>query len=486
VFRVFLVSLILSIACGCHRNSPQETHSPPDVRSRYIRRLNGKSVIVFVHGIFGDAQATWANPDSQAYWPELLTNDDAFTDADIYVLAFNSPYLRGATTIDELVEQAHQDLIADEVFSAHRRVIFLCHSMGGLVTRKMLTRYQPLAESVPLIYFFATPTEGAEITRLASVFSKNPQITGMSPADADNYVTVVQRDWRAAKFHVTSRCAYEEKATMGVQIVKQMSASMLCDGPVLPIESDHIGIVKPFNKDDKSYVAFRTAYRDALTKPEDVPAVSAAESEVSTAALTTRPLEVACGASSDQTITVPFTAAQHPGQRLVDAVVSMQQRSNLKSRFAEVKNRTANEVEVHYRIEGLDQDRSGKCASIGRATLTVAFLLAGPPASAKPADTAQTRISQSTRGDFSPAVAGVAGNLTIIRNAEPQSNVPSASVTVTPPSAPLSPLTLAMSPSMQGLLLDQRTRGNLSPALAAIGGSVLVVDNAPAPPKKGN
>jgi len=51
------------------------------------------------------------------------------------------------------VEQAHQDLIADEVFSAHRRVIFLCHSMGGLVTRKMLTRYQPLAESVPLIYF---------------------------------------------------------------------------------------------------------------------------------------------------------------------------------------------------------------------------------------------------------------------------------------------------------------------------------------------
>lgn len=229
---------------------------------------------------------------------------------------------------------------------------------------------------------------------------------------------------------------------MGIQIVKQMSASMLCDGPVLPIESDHIGIVKPFNKDDKSYVAFRTAYRDALTKPEDVPAVSAAELEVSTAALTTRPLEVACGASSDQTITVPFTAAQHPGQRLVDAVVSMQQGSNLKSRFAEVKNRTANEVEVHYRIEGLDQDRSGKCASIGRATLTVAFLLAGPPASAKPADTAQTRISQSTRGDFSPAFAGVAGNVTIIRNAEPQSNVPSASVTVTPPSAPLSHLVL--------------------------------------------
>ena len=477
----------LLVATSCNREAVLTTspgHSM--IGPHYIRRANANTVIVFVHGVFGDAQSTWTNPESRAFWPDLLTGDEAFNGADIYVLSFDSPYVRTASTIDELVEQAHQDLVSDEVFSKHGRVIFVCHSMGGLVTRKILTRYQPLARSVPLIYFFATPTEGAEITRLALAFSDNPQVIGMLPAGADNYVTLLQRDWRAAQFHIVSRCAFEQKPTHGVQIVNQMSASQLCDGPVLPIARDHTGIVKPLDRNDRSYVAFRAAYieavRSGVTEAAQAPGSSMA-AEVTTAALVTHPVEVRCGGTIDQTSTISFSSAQHPRQRMVDAVVSIQQASNLKYQSAEVKDRTSTDVVVHYRLGGLDPDAEGRCTLNGQATLTVAFLLAGP-AITEPPDRVGMKMSQITRGDMSPTIAGVGGDVTIIRNAEPAGGGPSSSMILTPSVPGLSPLTLATNPSMHGLLLDQRTRGELSPALAAIAGNVLIQDNIPPGPKR--
>ncbi|WP_353072433.1 hypothetical protein [Tunturiibacter gelidiferens] len=198
------------------------------------------------------------------------------------------------------------NLVADEIFTKHKQVIFLCHSMGGLLTRKLLTRYQPLATQVPLIYFFSTPTTGSDLTRLAMALSPNPQLSDMLPSDADRYVDILQRDWRAAKFRIISRCAYEEKDTYGVKIVDSASASTLCEGSVMPIEKDHIQIVKPATIHDPSYLAFETAFVD-LGKER---AASTSEPgsnnldrvERTVVALTTRPVTVKCGQSVDTTI----------------------------------------------------------------------------------------------------------------------------------------------------------------------------------------
>jgi pimeloyl-ACP methyl ester carboxylesterase len=485
VFRAIALSALCLLACGCHRPPVRQATLARSARSHYERRTNAEGVVVFIHGVFGDAESTWTNAESGAFWPDLLSHDDAFNDSDIYVLAFDSPYLRTASTVDELVEQVHQDLVADEVFSTHKRVIFLCHSMGGLVTRKLLTRYQPLAEIVPLIYFFATPTEGADVTRIVRALSGNPQIANMSPAGADNYVTLVQRDWRAARFRTVSRCAYEEKPH-GLQIVSQMSASQLCDGPVLPIPRDHIGIVKPLDRNDPSYVAFRTAYVEAGTPTASAtanPPSSPRAVELTTAALVAKLVEVRCGATADQTIRMPFSSAQHPGQRMVDAIVSIQQASNLKYASAEVQDRTATDVIVRYRLAGLDPDAAGRCALGGQAALTLAFVLTGP-AVAEPIAGAHMQISQTTHGDMSPAIAAVGGNVTFVHNAEPTPGGPSPSAMVTPAPPSASPLLLATNPSLQGLLLDQRTRGSLSPALAAIGGSILIQENTQQAPTR--
>ena len=245
---------------------PAET-STVSPHSQYIRRSNADTVIVFVHGVFGGADGTWTNVASHAYWPRLLTDDPAFQNNDVYVYSYTSPDLGQSYTIDELIENMRLVFSNDEVFQKHKRVVFICHSMGGLVVRGFLKRYQANASQVPLIYFFSTPTSGAHIAQLAKFLSQNPQLHGMLPARSDSYVADLQRDWRALPIHVNSRCAYEKLNTYGIQIVDEQSASNLCDGPVDPILANHIDIVKPKDTSDLPYIAFKQAFEN-IPPPE--------------------------------------------------------------------------------------------------------------------------------------------------------------------------------------------------------------------------
>ena len=106
----------------------------------------------------------------------------------------------------------------------------------------------------------------------------------------------------------------------------------------------------------------------------------------------------------------------------------------------------------------------------------MAFLLAGSQIVQSPGKDS-TRINQLTQGDRSAAIAGVSGNVTIINNAEP-SDGPPVSIITAASDVRAGPLALTTNPALQGLLLDQRTHGNLSPALAAIGGSVVIEDRS--------
>jgi triacylglycerol esterase/lipase EstA (alpha/beta hydrolase family) len=230
------ILLLLSVANSCNPKKPPLIEpNTDDIHSQYVRRANADTVIVFVHGVFGGAVGTWTNSSSGAYWPKMLSEDSQFQNDDIYVYSYSSPYIGHSYAIDELIENMRLVFSNDEVFQKHKKVVFICHSMGGIVVRGFLKRYQQNAPQVPLIYFFSTPTSGAHVTQLAQFLSKNPQLHGMLPANSDSYVADLQRDWRALPVHVNSRCAYEKLDTYGIRIVDEQSASALCDGPVDPI-----------------------------------------------------------------------------------------------------------------------------------------------------------------------------------------------------------------------------------------------------------
>ena len=55
--------------------------------SKYIRHdAKNRQVIVFVHGVMGNSVDTWTNGETKVFWPNLISNDEAFTGANIFVV----------------------------------------------------------------------------------------------------------------------------------------------------------------------------------------------------------------------------------------------------------------------------------------------------------------------------------------------------------------------------------------------------------------
>ena len=130
----------------------------------YIDRdFHRKEVIVFVHGVTGDAKDTWTNDTTKTYWPSLLRTDPTFAEANVWVFSYFSPKLKDAQNVEELATKLGDEIRSQDVLMSHEKVYFIAHSMGGLIIREMLTEQLPSPAKVPLIYFFGTPSAGADL-----------------------------------------------------------------------------------------------------------------------------------------------------------------------------------------------------------------------------------------------------------------------------------------------------------------------------------
>jgi pimeloyl-ACP methyl ester carboxylesterase len=217
-------------------------------------------VIVFVHGIFGDSTSTWKRSASTPYWPRLLLADHAFDDVDVYVANFQSPHFGNTMTVDEIVAQLNSRLTADGVYNKHREVVFVCHSLGGIVVQRLLLTFRDHAKQVPFIYFFAVPEEGSQIAKIGRLFNADPLLDALFSGNENGYLLNLENEWRAAKFNIRRYCAYEKRASaMGFLIVDRLSATRNCDETPIPINADHKSIVKPLSMLDDSYYALRNA-----------------------------------------------------------------------------------------------------------------------------------------------------------------------------------------------------------------------------------
>lgn len=234
--------------------------------SYYVRSNRDQGVIIFVHGVLGDAVSTWTNADTKAYWPNLLSRDRTFDNYNIYVYAFPSTVFGKSYSIDELADNMRLVFQQADIF-AHDKLIFLSHSMGGVATRALLLKYRDLIPKVRFLYFFSSPTTGSELASVAGLVSKNSQFSNMFPMGDNSYIESLQSSWLAAKFQLRSFCAYEKLDTYGIEVVTRQSATNLCTEPLVPILENHISIVKPADRTKVPYLAFKDAFVDVQGRP---------------------------------------------------------------------------------------------------------------------------------------------------------------------------------------------------------------------------
>lgn len=239
-------------------------------QSQFIVNQSNKQIVVFVHGIFGDAFDTWKNSNGKHFYDLVKEDTEVFGKTDIYVYGFPSEYFGGRFNIDQITTRMHSQLKNEGIFN-YERVIFVTHSMGGLVTQKLLLKYSEPLKNVPLVFFFGVPQEGSAIANIADKLLDNHALINIIPFDQNEFLSGMDSEWKNKKqeklITTTISCAYETQPTRGVEIVPWSSATRNCDREGIPLVGNHIDIVKPTSLKSDSYIALRNAVRNAYTKP---------------------------------------------------------------------------------------------------------------------------------------------------------------------------------------------------------------------------
>jgi len=135
------------------------------MKGEWIRRANdGSASVVFVHGILSSGENCWQHSNG-TYWPELLKNESDFISLGIYVYTYQTGFTSGLYSLSDVVDDLKERLInLDHVFASNK-IIFVCHSMGGIVVRKFLVeRVQDLLDRKIEVglYLVASPSFGSD------------------------------------------------------------------------------------------------------------------------------------------------------------------------------------------------------------------------------------------------------------------------------------------------------------------------------------
>ena len=235
-----------------------------------------RSVVVFVHGLGGDAVGTWTrtrtfSPD--VFWPCLLRQDPEFSQSNLYVYQYPAALFGNTPPLGKVATTLHEDLVADRVME-HQHISFVAHSLGGLVLSRMLLqlqesrqpRHQDELARVRQVLFFGVPGGGANLAALGSNFSDSLNLAEIADL---RQLQATARRWNTTAWPFRWSCLAEGSdlsrllLSLG-RVVPADSAYALCDeGQAerhLLSGLDHFGIVKPEAEADEPYRRLYTGY----------------------------------------------------------------------------------------------------------------------------------------------------------------------------------------------------------------------------------
>ncbi|MFC4857369.1 esterase/lipase family protein [Actinophytocola glycyrrhizae] len=254
-----------------------------------IRRVGGKAGstrtldLVVMHGLGGDDISTWTQKGSSESWLEWLVQDIP----SIAVSALRYPAgLTKWTTAGEgmaLPERANgliETLLYHDIGS--RPVIFVCHSLGGLVVKQILRNsselakpeWKVIAESTLGVVFLATPHSGSTLASIAkAVPLARPTRTTLALTAHCPHLKDLG-DWyrqNVARLDIqTAAYAESQKVKRGFRLVTVVNSTSADPGIVdcvtTSVDADHSGICKPASRATAVYRGVEMFVRRQLAR----------------------------------------------------------------------------------------------------------------------------------------------------------------------------------------------------------------------------
>ena len=241
--------------------------------------------IIFVHGLGGTAKKTWSwDRNVDYFWPAWLAEEDGLSSYRIFTYGYNSNF-KGVGTNLNIIDFAKDLLFQMLVFShglgedhvpvGQHPIIFVAHSMGGLVVKKAYVlgkhdgQYAHIVSKTHGIMFLATPHRGAHYAKiLNNILSTAP--LGAPPKayieDLDTHSRTLQDineqfrtlcgDLSLVSFFETLKTSFG--ITRSLIVEKESGVLGYPQETSNPLNADHHTICKFKSREDVNYVSVKS------------------------------------------------------------------------------------------------------------------------------------------------------------------------------------------------------------------------------------
>lgn len=246
------------------------------------------NAIIFIHGIAGDPITTFTGANGS--WMDLLAADTTqrdgvpdFSGFDIYTVDYSAAF-DTTSSLETVGARIASDLGGSEAFKSHGFVWIVAHSMGGLISKRLvidLQRRPLLANRLVGIFMLGVPGKGSPLAKLGSTgkvdvllnwFGKNGRlINDLTPIAANTYLETlvnqfadtvedIRNDDTRSRLFVY--CGFETVPEVRYgpifaqeysTVVPLLYAESECSGRPEGFTKTHTGLPKPDNRADAVY-----------------------------------------------------------------------------------------------------------------------------------------------------------------------------------------------------------------------------------------
>lgn len=235
------------------------------MQGEWLRKPKDGTTVVFVHGILSSGETCWQN-ENGTYWPELLKDEPKLSDIGIYVYTYETDIFSGTYSLNDVVDDLKERLFTLDQVMDSRRIVFVCHSMGGIVVRKLLVeRMADFADrniNVGL-YLVASPSLGSGyanwLTPLA-IFMGHTQADALRFAQNNIWLNGLDKEFMNLKESESRRLKIQGKELIEdkfvvlrgfwrKQVVEPFSGARYFGERYKVPGSDHFSIAKPNDRE---------------------------------------------------------------------------------------------------------------------------------------------------------------------------------------------------------------------------------------------
>ncbi|KAH7397431.1 hypothetical protein BKA66DRAFT_454343 [Pyrenochaeta sp. MPI-SDFR-AT-0127] len=266
---------------------------------KVVHNLNRESIlldIVFVHGLTGNAFSTWQHPTVEVtrgrgvHWPSDLVKAD-IPNARVSLFGYdaNVASFWGGASQNRLSGHA-ETLVGDltglreDTSTENRHIIFITHSLGGLVVKRALQISEANAENhlrrfekhTAGIVFLGTPHGGSDLASFAKSVGKCLRLVGkrvntdiLDTLRRDSQVLLDIEDWfghwrrRRNEDHKALQitCFYEELELPVIGKVVEEHQAKIMGYSSYGIHANHMNMTKFSSAEDNGYKTIRREIR---------------------------------------------------------------------------------------------------------------------------------------------------------------------------------------------------------------------------------